>query len=80
MNNNKLNVLFYLDKARLNKQNRSPIKCRLTFIGKRKTFSTGLFANPQFWNSKQQKAKPPNSDNNYINTQLSLVNQKINVF
>tara|TARA_R110002049_G_scaffold306078_1_gene503943 strand:+ start:2735 stop:3937 length:1203 start_codon:yes stop_codon:yes gene_type:complete len=78
MNNNKLNALFYINKAKLNKQNKSPIKCRLTFLGKRKTFSTGLFISPQYWNSKQQKTKPPNRDNNYINTQLSLVSQKIN--
>lgn len=78
MNNNKINILFYLNKVRLNKQNRAPIKCRLTFLGKRKTFSTGLFISPQYWNSKQQKVKPPNPDNNYINTQLSLVSQKIN--
>ncbi|MFT5216851.1 MAG: integrase/recombinase XerD [Glaciecola sp.] len=31
-----------------------------------------------YWNSKRQIAKPPNPDNNYINTQLSLVSQKIN--
>jgi len=78
MNNNKLNILFYLNKTRINKKNKTPIKCRLTFIGKRKTFSTGLFANPQYWNSKQQKANPPNPDRNYINTQLSLISQKIN--
>ena len=78
MNINKLNKLFYLNKVRLNTQNRSPIKCRLTFLGKRKTFSTGLFINPQYWNSKQQKANPPGPDNNYINTQISLISQKIN--
>lgn len=78
MNIIKINILFYSDRARLNKQSKSPIKCRLTFLGKRKTFSTGLFINPEYWNKKQQKAKPPNPDNNYINTQLSLVSQKIN--
>lgn len=78
MNDNKLNILFYLSKTRLNKQKRSPIKCRLTFIGKRKTFSTGLFINPQNWFSKLHQAKPPNPDNNYINTQISLISQKIN--
>ncbi|MEP3836397.1 MAG: site-specific integrase [Algibacter sp.] len=78
MNINKISVLFYTDKAKLNKQNKTPIKCRLTFLGKRKTFSTGLFINLGHWHSKQQKAKPPNPDNNYINTQLSLISQKIN--
>lgn len=78
MNINKISVLFYADKAKLNKQNKTPIKCRLTFLGKRKTFSTGLFINPDNWQSKLQKAHPPDADNNYINTQISLVSQKIN--
>lgn len=78
MNTNKLSVLFLIDRTKLNKQNKCPIKCRLTFLGKRKIFSTGLFINPDYWYSKQQKAKPPNPDNEYINAQLSLVSQKIN--
>lgn len=78
MNTSKIRVLFYADKAKLNKQNKTPVKCRLTFLGKRKTFSTGLFINPYHWQGKQQKAHPPNADNNYINTQISLVSQKIN--
>lgn len=78
MNNNKLSVLYLIDRTKLNKKNKCPIKCRLTFHGKRKTFSTGLFIDPQYWNSKQQKANPPNPDNNYINTQISLISQKIN--
>ena len=78
MNINKVNVLFLIDKTKLNKKNRCPIRCRITFIGKRKTFATGLFINPLYWNSKRQIAKPPNPDNNYINTQLSLISQKIN--
>jgi integrase/recombinase XerD len=78
MNHNKLSVLFYLNKARVNQKRTCSIKCRLTFLGKRKTFSTGLFLNPGYWKSKQQKASPPNPDTIYINSQLSLISQKIN--
>ncbi|WP_449400517.1 Arm DNA-binding domain-containing protein [Chryseobacterium wanjuense] len=52
--------------------------CRLTFQGDRKAFSTGLFINPNCWNSKQQKAKPPNDENTFINSQLSLIKNEIN--
>ncbi|KOY51686.1 site-specific integrase [Polaribacter dokdonensis] len=73
----KIIILFYLQKNKINKRNECPLKCRITFQKKRKEFSTGLFLNPDYWNSKKQKAFIPN-DNNYLNTQLSLIKQKIN--
>lgn len=78
MNNYKVSILFLLQKVRLNKQGKCPIRCRITYLKQRKEFSTGLFINPDKWNSKQQGAKPPNKENNIINTQLSLISQKIN--
>jgi len=78
MNNNKLTILFLLHKHKINKKGKCPIRCRITYLKKRKEFSLGLFLNPLYWNSKQQKVSPPNPDNNYINTQLSLISQKIN--
>ncbi|MBS9773848.1 MAG: site-specific integrase [Tenacibaculum sp.] len=78
MNNNKITILFVLQKNRINKQNKCPIRCRITHNKKRKIFSTGFFINPEFWYNKEQRAKPPNKDNNFINTQLSLIKQKIN--
>ncbi|MFT4575993.1 MAG: integrase/recombinase XerD [Polaribacter sp.] len=75
-NHNKLTVLFLLQKNRINKRGECSIRCRLTFLKKRKIFSTGLFINPTHWNSKKQKATLP--DDNYINNQLSLIKQKIN--
>jgi integrase len=78
MINNNLKILFLLDKVKSNKQGNAPIRCRLTFNGKRKIFSTGLFINPKFWHSKIQLAKPPNDENAQINTQLSLIKQKVN--
>lgn len=73
----KISILYLLQKNRTNQQGNCPIRCRITYFSKRKIFSTGLFINPDFWNSKKQKAFPPNQENNYINSQLSLISQKI---
>ena len=78
MNHNKLSILFLLQKVRVNKQGKCPIRCRITFQQKRKEFSLGLFMIPEHWLNKQQKAKPPNKENDFINTQISLISQKIN--
>lgn len=78
MNNNKLSILFLLQKVKLNKQGKCPIKCRITFHQDRKEFSTGLFVNPKQWDSRLQKAKPPNQENSFINTQLGLIKNEIN--
>ncbi len=78
MNNNKLSILFLLQKVKINKQGKCPIKCRITFHQDRKEFSTGLFVNPKQWDSRLQKAKPPNEENSFINTQLGLIKNEIN--
>ncbi|WP_415865166.1 Arm DNA-binding domain-containing protein [Thalassobellus suaedae] len=72
MNNSKLNILFYLNRRTKNKKDKSVIFCRLTYNKKRKQFSTGLFINPDQWNSKQQYVKPPEPDSKYINSQLRV--------
>ncbi len=78
MNYNKLSILFLLQKVKINQQGKCPIRCRITFQQNRKEFSLGLFINPNNWNNKQQKANPPNEENTFINTQLSLIKTKIN--
>lgn len=78
MNNYKINVLFVIQRNKVNAKGLCPIRCRITYQNKRKVFSTGIFINPNSWNSSIQKAKPPNKQNNIINTQLSLISQKIN--
>ena len=65
-----------MDKSKLNKQGTSTIKCRLTHCKKRKEFSTGLFINPDSWNSKKQKVEPC-EDSTYINQQLSLIKNNL---
>jgi hypothetical protein len=78
MNNNKLSILFLLQKVRINKQGKCPIRCRITFNEGRHEFAIGLLINPNTWYSKLQKTKPPNEENNFVNTQLSLIKNKIN--
>ena len=76
---NKLTVLFVISTSRMNKKGLAPLACRITYLGKRKIFANGLFIAPNNWFSKEQQAKPPDKDeNSYINSQLSLIKNKIN--
>ncbi|SMC81285.1 site-specific integrase [Moheibacter sediminis] len=77
MNAIDLKILFLINRTKLNRQGKAPIRCRITLSGVRKIFSTGLFVNPNHWKNGQQKAHPPNDENNYINTQLSLIKNEI---
>ena len=77
MTNHILKILFLISATRMNKKGLVPLICRITYKGKRKQFSTGLFINPKNWNSTQQIAKPPNKDTKLINTQLSLIKQTV---
>jgi integrase/recombinase XerD len=78
MNSNKINILFVISSSRIRKDTKASLTCRITFKKTRKTFSTGLFVRPNNWNSKQQIVKPPESDAELINSQLSLIKTKIN--
>jgi len=73
----KLSIRMYLDSSKLNQSGKSVIKCRITFIKKRKEFSTGVFINPKNWDSKQQLIRPPEPDAELFNTQLSLIKTKL---
>ena len=74
----KLNLLFIISRSRTNKQGLAPINCRLTYKEQRKQFATGLFIKPVHWQNSKQRAHPPNEENNFINTQLSLIKNQIN--
>lgn len=78
MNPIKINITFLLARNRLNQAGRCSIRCRITYLQKRYEFATGLFLNPSYWYSKQQLAKPPNTENTFINNELSLIKNKIN--
>jgi integrase/recombinase XerD len=77
MNNFKLAVLFFLQRNRINKIGKCPIRCRITFLKSRKEFSTGIFINPAYWDSGKHKALPPDIENTLLNNKLSLIYHQI---
>ncbi|WP_205853572.1 phage integrase SAM-like domain-containing protein [Polaribacter filamentus] len=78
MNNFKLSVLFVFQKIKMNKKGQCPIKCRITFLKSRKEFSTGIFINPDLWDSVKRKALPDSKENTILNNKLSLISHQIN--
>ena len=74
----KLSILFLLRRNKINTKGLCPIECRITLDKERKPFSTGLFVNPKNWDTTQQKLKLPSEESNFINTELSLIKNKIN--
>ena len=73
----KINILFTVNKAKINNKGFSLILCRLTYYKDRKSFSTGLFINPIHWNGKKQKVFDETEQSDYLNKQLSLIENKI---
>ena len=73
----KLSILFVLQKVKTNKKGMCPLRCRLTYMKKRKEFSTGIFINPDRWKNGIQKASPPTKQNSILNNKLSLIYQQI---
>ena len=68
----KLSILFLLRRNRINTQGLCPIECRITLDKDRKPFSTGLFINPNYWDNKTQKAKPPKYSRNISRVYFTL--------
>ena len=77
MNQKNLIILFYLNRAKTNQKGVCPIYCRITYLYKRKQFSTGQFVNPSHWNSKQQQVVKSNVANQQVNLQLELIANEI---
>ena len=77
MNSEKLSVRFVISIAKTNKSGYSPISCRLTFNKKRKAFATGLAIQPERWNAKKQQAVGRSEEALFLNSQLSLIKEKI---
>ncbi len=77
MNQKNLIVLFYLNRAKTNQKGTCPIYCRITYLKKRKQFSTGELINPTDWNSKLQKSISNTSSSQQLNAQLELIETDI---
>ncbi len=74
----KLNIRYVIAKNKIRRDGKAPLYCRLTYLEARKQFATGFFINPKQWNTADQSLKPPNEENIFINTQLSLIKNDIN--
>ncbi len=74
----KLNILFIVNKCKINTSGNCTLFCKLSYRKTRKTFSTGLFINPKYWNSKKQKVLTEAENQEFTNTQLNLIKSKIN--
>ena len=78
MKNQIMSILFYLNKAKTNQRGVCPIYCRITYLKKRREFSTGQFVNPKHWNPKKQKVEFSYENSEYVNSELLLITQKLN--
>jgi integrase/recombinase XerD len=73
----KITVLFLLNSSRTNQKGVCPLHCRITLFKERKQFSTGLFINPSYWESKCQKVNIKEANHKYINAQIERIQVKI---
>ena len=73
-----LNILFIVKKSKVNGRGLCPLECRLTYRGKRKSFSTGIYINSECWNSKLQIVESNTDFENQFNTQITVLKQEVN--
>ena len=78
MHQDKITILFVISSTKTNKKGLCPLNCRITVNKERKQFTTGLFLNPQYWNSKLQKVNPKDSNQKFLNAQIQQIQNKIN--
>ncbi len=62
----KINIRFILLINRLNAENKAPIICRLTYLKRRKQFSTGLYINSNYWKRKEQRVIEEFENSEYV--------------
>ncbi|RRQ49823.1 site-specific integrase [Maribacter algicola] len=77
MNQNALSVLFYLNKSKTNKEGLCPIRCRITYLKRRKEFATGEFIKADNWLSKKQRTTKSNQTNLQTDLQLEIIKSNI---
>lgn len=72
-----VSVRFVLMRSKENKEGKCPLSCRITFDGKRKPFSTGIFVKPEHWNAKKQSILGTCFDYKQFNRKLQLIRSKV---
>lgn len=73
-----IRILFLIERAKTNVKDLVPLRCRITYLGQRKLFSTGIFMKAECWFSKLQKAKPCTDENDFINYEITLITNRLN--
>ncbi|WP_158285060.1 Arm DNA-binding domain-containing protein [Arenibacter aquaticus] len=46
MNQENIKILFFMNRSKENSKDVCPLYCRITYSGRRKQFSTGIFVDP----------------------------------
>ena len=75
--NQTFSILFWLNKAKMNKQGLVPIWVRITVDGKRAECSTQKQIHPKFWDAENNKVLDKFSEARAINDYLTLVKADI---
>lgn len=75
--NQTFSILFWLNKAKMNKQGLIPIWIRITVDGKRAECSTQKQIHPKFWDAENNKVLEKYSEARSINDYLTLVKADI---
>lgn len=76
MKSSTLGILYVIQKSKINKSGKCPIRCRITVDRNIKEFSTGLFVKPENWDINNQLAKDQ-GESDYINDNSTLITQKL---
>ncbi|MFD0778471.1 Arm DNA-binding domain-containing protein [Flavobacterium myungsuense] len=77
MHQEKVSILFLIKGNRVNQRDLCPLLCRITIHKKKQQFSTGLFVNPHYWESKHQKVNTQDFNHKYINAQIERIQVKL---
>lgn len=78
MHQDKITILFVVSVNKTNKKGLCPLNCRITLKKERKQFTTGLFVNPNYWDSKLQKLNSKDPNQKFIAAQMQQIQNKIN--
>ena len=75
--NSTVSVLFYIKRAKVNKDGICPIYVRVTVNSKRFEFSSNKFVAPDKWSAEASKIKGNNEEARLINKHLELLKFQI---
>jgi integrase/recombinase XerD len=74
---NKLSLLFFLYRSKVNSKDNMPLYCRITLNGKRKQFATGCFLKESDWDVKQSLHKGASQEVRHTNNQIKSIRKRL---